>query len=223
MSLTEQIVITGCGASAATASAMLPAISAACAKYEISGPEQVAAFLANIGVESAGLTQVVENLNYSAQRLAQVWPFRFAENPHVAAPIPNALAKSIAGNPQAIANTVYANRLGNGDTASGDGWNFRGQGFIQLTGRTMIMAFYRAAGKSFISNPGYIQTPAGAAMSAAWFFATQAKALEVAASGQFAQVVKLVNGALPCAANQGPLRISRYNQALALVRAAMQG
>lgn len=91
-------------------------------------------FLAQVGHETAGLTVLEENLSYSAERLCAVWPTRFP-TPEAAAPF--------ARNPQRLADRVYGGRLGNRGEASGDGWAFRGRGYLQITGR----ATYRAAGR----------------------------------------------------------------------------
>jgi putative chitinase len=83
-------------------------------------------FLAQIGHESGGLTIMQENLNYRPERLPQVWPSRFRD--------PAAVSRC-AGKPEVLANTVYCDRMGNGPFASGDGWRYRGRGYIQITGK----------------------------------------------------------------------------------------
>lgn len=135
---------------------------------------EVASFLANIGVESAGLTRLEENLNYSAKRMAEVWPGRFALNPR--APMrdrqPNALAKSLAHNPEKLANHVYANRMGNGPPASGDGWRHRGFGPKQVTGKDNQSALGEALGIPLAQVPAYLRTKEGGMMGAGWFWKT---------------------------------------------------
>ena len=101
------------------------ALNTAMDRFEINTTRRAAAFLAQVAHESGELQRLVENLSYSAARLCAVWPNRFA-TPDVAKPYER--------NPEGRANFVYAKRLGNGDTASGDGWRFRGRGLIQLTG-----------------------------------------------------------------------------------------
>ena len=94
-------------------------------KFEINNPNRIAMFLAQVGHESGGLTRTSENLNYKPERLAQIFPKYFRDvDPH-----------EYAHNPEKIANRVYANRMGNGDEESGDGYKFRGRGLIQLTGQ----------------------------------------------------------------------------------------
>lgn len=109
------------------------ALSEAMDRFAISTPARAAAFLAQIAHESGELRRLVENLSYSADRLMVVWPKRF---PTLAS------AEPYERQPEKLANYVYASRLGNGDTASGDGWRFRGRGLLQITGR----GNYRACG-----------------------------------------------------------------------------
>lgn len=97
-------------------------------RFGIDTPRKIAMFLAQSAHESGGFKIAVENMNYTASRLMQVWPKRF--------PTPDK-AGQYAGNPQKLGNFVYANRMGNGDPASGDGYRFRGRGLLQLTGRHM--------------------------------------------------------------------------------------
>lgn len=218
--LTTAILVAGCGASTALAGQWLDAIQAACDAQGISdNPANVAAFLANVGVESQGLSTLVENLNYTATRLAQVWPNRYAVDAQASTKIPNNTAVRIGGNPQAIANNVYANRLGNGDESSGDGWNYRGQGLIQLTGRTNILALFARADLPLNTDPSELQTTELGAASAADFWINNG-ANDFGTQGNFDQTVKAVNGALPCPANQGALRQARYAAVLPLCSAA---
>lgn len=123
--------------------------------HGINTNERRAAFLAQVSVESGQLHRVEENLNYSAARLQVVWPRRF---PNAAA------AQPYAHDPEALANQTYANRLGNGNAASGDGWRYRGRGLMQTTGRSN----YRAAG--FENNPEALADPVTAADSAGRFW-----------------------------------------------------
>jgi putative chitinase len=101
--------------------------------------------LAQVGHESAGLTRVEEGLNYSAARLVAVFPKRY---PDIAAAAP------FANNPQKLANTLYGGRLGNGPPASGDGYRFRGRGYIQITGRENYGKIGAIAGVDIIADPG---------------------------------------------------------------------
>lgn len=102
--------------------------------FGVDTPKKIAHFLAQICHESGGFKIAIENMNYSAKRMTQVWPKRF---PTVAA------ASPYAHNPQKLANYVYANRMGNGSPSTGDGFRFRGRGLLQITGREM----YRSVGQ----------------------------------------------------------------------------
>ena len=146
---------------AATRAKFIEPLRAACRRFRIDTVREVACFLAQGAHESGGFTQLDENLNYSALRLTQVWPKRF---PNLRA------AEPYARNPQALANRVYANRMGNGNEDSGDGFRFRGAGVFQLTGRANQTRCADALNMSIDNFPAYIRTPEGAAMSAAWFF-----------------------------------------------------
>lgn len=146
-------------------------IRAACRRFEINTIRRVSAFIAQMAHES-GLTLRSENLNYSAKRLAEVWPGRFAVNPKAAEKDrqPNELAKALDRKPEAIANHVYANRMGNGPPESGDGWRFRGGGPLQLTGRDNWTDFARAMAISLDEALAYGRTLEGGIMAAAWFW-----------------------------------------------------
>ena len=99
--------------------------------YEIDTVKRVAAFVAQCAHESAEFTALQENLNYRAESLSKIWPKKF----------PAAIAAQYARRPEAIANRAYADRMGNGPEASGDGWRYRGRGLIQLTGRAIFLHF----------------------------------------------------------------------------------
>jgi putative chitinase len=132
-------------------------------QYEITTVERVAAFLAQCGHESADFTVLKENLNYSAEGLAKVFPKRF---PTVAA------AQPYNRNPEKIANKIYSDRMGNGPEASGEGFKFRGRGAIQLTGKENYTKFANSIGKSLDEAVAYTETLAGAIESACWFWNT---------------------------------------------------
>jgi putative chitinase len=129
-------------------------------EFEINTPERISMFLAQIGHESGGLTKLHENLNYKAARLVQIFPRYFKDvDPD-----------DYAGNPERIANRVYANRMGNGSEDSGDGYKFRGRGAVQLTGRSNYEACGKDLDVDLEANPDYLETPEGAIRSAAWFW-----------------------------------------------------
>ena len=131
-----------------------------CDKYEINTPERVAGFLAQTGHESGGFRFTSEDLHYRAEALTRVWPTRF----------PPGIAESYAMQPERIANRAYADRMGNGDEASGDGWKYRGRGLIQLTGADNYADFSLSADNEALSDPDSVAEPELAALSAGWFW-----------------------------------------------------
>jgi putative chitinase len=131
-----------------------------CDKFEINTPERIAGFLAQVGHESGGLRFTVENLNYRADALTRVWPSRF----------PPGVAESYAMQPERIANRAYADRMGNGNEASGEGWAYRGRGLIQLTGKDAYAAFSLAADNEALLKPDLVAETELAALSAGWFW-----------------------------------------------------
>lgn len=151
--------------------------------YEINTPLRQAHFLAQIGHESGGFNFTKENLNYSADALLKVFPKYFNADS----------AASHARNPQMIANRVYSNRMGNGDVVSNDGFNYRGRGLIQLTGKTNYTAFGKAVGLDLTKVVPYLETPEGAAMSAGWFWDTN-KLNAKADADNIQSVTKTING-----------------------------
>ena len=147
-------------------------------------PKRMAAFLAQIAHESGGFNFVEEGLNYSAQALMKTWPKRFPTL---------AIARQYARNPQKIANKVYANRMGNGTEASGDGYKFRGRGLIQLTGKDNYTRFAKSIGKTLDETIAYLETAEGAVASAAWFW--DANKLNIYADkGDFTGLTRRING-----------------------------
>ena len=135
------------------------AMDAAAQRFDISTPLRVAHFMSQTAYESQDFTRTVENLNYSAERLCVVWPSRF---PNVSA------AAAFAHNPEALANRVYANRLGN--TQPGDGFQFRGRGYLQITGRANYAATASGTGLPLLEDPDLLAQPTGAALSAGLFW-----------------------------------------------------
>lgn len=126
-------------------------------QYEIKHP---AMFIAQLGHESGGFKVLQENLNYSADGLQKVFSRYFDEHS----------AAQYARQPIKIANRVYANRMGNGDEGSGDGWKYRGKGAIQVTGKNNHEVFAKEMGMTIDEAVAYMQTPEGAVMSGAWFY-----------------------------------------------------
>jgi len=143
-------------------------LNAAMAAFGIDTPERAAAFLAQVMHESGDLARLEEDLIYSADRLVAVWPHRFFLPPDDAAG--RADARDYEKKPDALANLVYASRMGNGPPESGDGWAFRGRGLIQLTGRTSYRQASTALGIDLTVMPELLLQPEWAAKSAAWFW-----------------------------------------------------
>ena len=151
-------------------------------KYDIDTPKRQAAFIGQCSYESANFTHLQENLNYSAQRLMQVWPSRF----------PNInMAEAYAHNPEKLADFVYAGRMGN--LQDGDGWKFHGRGLIQLTGRENYANCGSGVGVDLIDNPDLLLTPKYAALSAGWFW--NRKQLNLLADTQeYGTMTRRING-----------------------------
>jgi len=160
-------------------------LNTALMKYGIVSLNQVCAFLATVGVESQRLTRLSENLNYSATGLLKVFPSHFTQEQ----------ATQYARNPVAIANRVYANREGNGDEASGDGWRYRGAGLIGLTFKNEQAKYAATVGLPPEHIGDYLRTPEGAADSAGWYWATNGLNA-VSAGGNMTAVTRVVNGGL---------------------------
>jgi len=119
-------------------------------------------WLAQLAHESAMFERMVESLNYTkAAQIRRTWPKRFANN---------SAAVAFVSKPERLANFVYANRLGNGDAASGDGWKYRGRGLIQLTGRAHYAAAEEAIGLPLLESPELLEEPAHAAAAAGWYW-----------------------------------------------------
>jgi putative chitinase len=161
-------------------------------KAGVTTPNRIGAFLGQCAVESEGFQALEEDLNYSAARLCVVWPSRF---PTEAAAAPCARA------PEHLANTVYADRLGNGNAASGDGWRFRGRGLIQITGRDNYQLFADAMGVTIETAADQAGTRQGAANSAVWFWSTHR--LNVSADSWMLEKITIsINGGTEDAADR---------------------
>lgn len=186
-----------------TAEGWMPWLQGTCKAYEINNPHRIAGFLSQIAHESAGMTRLTENLNYSAEGLMRTWPKRF---PTIE------FARQYARNPQRIANLVYANRMGNGDEASGDGWRYRGRGLKQLTGKANYAAFTEAVGQDFVTEPDELLQPVNAALSAGWFWNTNGLNA-LADKSDVAAMTRRINGGLIGLED----RQRRYNNCMAAI------
>jgi putative chitinase len=153
-------------------------------EYQINTPKRVAAFLAQCAHESGGFVFVTENLNYSASGLMRIFKNYF-KTPEI--------AKEYERNPQKIASRVYANRMGNGDEASQEGFKFRGRGILQLTGKDNYFWFAASLEITPEQAAEYLETFEGAAQSACWFWETN-KLNALADAGDIRQMTKRING-----------------------------
>lgn len=140
------------------------ALDPAMAEFEINTPARIAMFLAQCGHESVEGTRLVESFGYRTERLLAVFPKYFSDD-HIAI--------KYAHRPIAIASRVYANRMGNGDEESKDGWTYRGRGLIQITGKGMYQRCGQALNLPLVNTPDVLELMGPAARSAAWFFARE--------------------------------------------------
>jgi putative chitinase len=129
-------------------------------KFSINNPLRLAHFLSQCAHESGNFKFVTENLNYSAAGLRAVFGKYFKDE---------ATAKAFERKPERIANRVYSSRMGNGDEASGDGWKFRGRGYLQITGKSNYAEFDKIVEDDILANPELVATKYPL-MSAAFFF-----------------------------------------------------
>ncbi len=135
-------------------------LNAAAAEFGIETGHEMASFISQIGHETEYLQKFEENLNYSDGALLRTWPRRFDL----------VTAARYARHPEMIANRAYANRYGNGDEASGDGWRYRGRGGIQITFHDNYAACGEALGLDLLRNPQLLLDPVNAMRSAGWFW-----------------------------------------------------
>lgn len=161
---------------------------------------RVAAFLAQTYHESGGFKFLSENLNYRWESLRRVFPKYFPNDD---------IAKQYAHQPERIANRVYANRMGNGNEASGDGWRYRGQGLIQLTGFYNQSQFAEDTDIPVADVPNYLGTYDGAVQSACWFWQKN-NLNQWADEGNIIKITQIINGGT----NGLDDRIAQYNRAL---------
>lgn len=166
------------------ASIWAAALTAAAQEFGINTKQRFAMWLGQGAHESAQLNVLRENLSYSQRGLMATWPRRF---PTVESATP------FARQPQKLANYVYAGRLGNGPPESNDGWNYRGGGIFQLTGKANYEATGKALGVPLVVSPGKIETALVAARSAGYFWASHG-CNEMADAGDFERITETING-----------------------------
>jgi putative chitinase len=153
-------------------------------RWGITTARQQAGFIGQCGHECGNFTKLEEGLSYSAERLMKIWPKRFPTME---------IAQRYARNPKGLANNVYANRMGNRDEASGDGWRFRGSGWLQLTGHANFFHAGKAIGVDFVKEPDLVRTPKYAALTAGWFWATH-NCNALAEAGDWTALTRKING-----------------------------
>lgn len=183
--ITEDNLVKALGISTVTAQKWLQPLIDVCTKYEITTSHRICMFLAQIAHESEKFTHTQENLNYSAQGLVKTFPHYFSVS----------MAPSYVGHPDKIANVIYANRMGNGNATSGDGYKFRGRGLIQLTGKYMYAHCAIGLKLDLGNNPDLLLTPENAAASAGWFWSMH-KLNDLSDACDIQGVTKVINGGL---------------------------
>jgi Predicted chitinase len=162
-------------------------VNAAMDEFGITSIDDQAIFIAQVGHESGGFTRIVENLNYSADGLLATFGKYFdAESAQK-----YGRTTEHAANQQAIANIVYANRMGNGYPGSNDGWSYRGRGLIQITGRDNYRDCGTGLGTDLLLVPQPLEQDDYAARSAAWFYASKGCLKQ---AGDIVAVTKIING-----------------------------
>lgn len=154
------------------------------ARFDISNPNRQAAFIGQCGHECGNFRILEENLNYRAATLMKLWPKRFPTLD---------VANQYAGNPKKIANMVYANRMGNRDESSGDGYRFRGRGCIQTTGHANYYHAGQSLGVDFVMEPDLVASPKYAALTAGFFWSTHGLN-ELADKQDHRSITKRING-----------------------------
>ena len=168
-------------------------------KYNIDKPLRLAHFMAQIAHESGNFKFVVENLNYSSEGLLKIFPKYFnAQN-----------VGQYARNAEKIGSRVYANRMGNGDEASKEGFKFRGRGYLQLTGKDNYSAFSKFIGEDCVANPDLVATKYPMD-SAIWFF-DKNKLWEICDKGAGNDVITLVTKRINGGSHGISDRISKFN------------
>ncbi|MBT2374854.1 glycoside hydrolase family 19 protein [Pseudomonas fluorescens] len=192
MPITEQQLLQILPNAGRQAGVFVTALNAAMNRYAIVNPLRIAAFISQVGHESGQLTRLVENLNYGVEGLMKTWPSRFDLERATAA----------ARKPEQIANIVYAGRMGN--STPGDGWKYRGRGLIQVTGKNNYTACGGALGLDLVGSPERLEQPQYAALSAAWYWATNGLNT-LADAGDLKGITQRINGGQTGAADRAEL------------------
>ena len=177
-------------------------------RFGILTPLQQASWIGQCGHECGNFRIMEENLNYRAATLLKLFP----KTPKRAWGFTPEEAAAYEKQPKRIANRIYGNRMGNRDEASGDGFRFRGSGFLQLTGHSNFYHAGKALGVDFVMEPELVRTPKYAAQTAGWFWQTH-KINQHADGRDFVTMTKRINGGTIGLDD----RIKHINQALAVL------
>ena len=188
--ITESVLLSVMPRAGANAAIYCEPLRIAAERFAINTPARVAAWLATIGHESLDLTALEENLNYSSDGLARVWPGRFKGDDGK----PNAKALELARHPVAIANEVYADRMGNGGPETGDGWAYRGRGPIMITGKGMYLKAGEGTGYALVASPELVLEPMVGALVAGWIWGAEKRCNPLADAGDIEQCSRRING-----------------------------
>jgi putative chitinase len=179
-------------------------------QFEVTTPKRVAAFVAQCAHESADFTTLQENLNYSAEALNKLFGKYFAAAGRDAAPYHR--------KPEMIANVIYANRMGNGDTASGEGYKFRGRGPIQLTGKSNYQKFasdFFEDPETVIADPDLVTDDIPTSLYSALWFWNKNNLNKYADASDIKGMTKVINGGYIGLED----RIKHYNHAIEILEA----
>lgn len=173
---------------------------------------QQAGFIGQCAHESGNFKVIEENLNYRAATLLKLFP----RTPKRAWGFTPEEAAAYERQPRKIANRIYGNRMGNRGEESGDGWRFRGSGYLQLTGHANFYHAGQALGEDFVMEPDLVRTPKYAALTAGWFWSTH-KCNELAEAGDWTALTKKINGGTIGLAD----RVKHTKEALAVLGEAV--
>lgn len=177
--------LVACGLAPTQARVFLNPLREFCSRFDIHTPVRQAAFISQCAHESLNFTALEESLFYRRpERIREMWPTRVTSL---------AEAAKLCKNPKGLANTVYANRLGNGAPETGDGWKYRGRGILQLTGRSNYRDAAEALGQDYVSHPDLVANPADAVLVSAWFWHTN-KLNILADASNIDAITRAVNG-----------------------------
>jgi putative chitinase len=196
-------ILMSIGTPADTADKWVPWLNMTMLKYDINTLQRQAMFIAQLAHESGNFKHVSENLNYSAEALRRVFKKYF---------LTDELALMYARQPEKIANRVYANRMGNAEESSGDGWKYRGRGLIQLTGKDNYAAFSLKANNNALLEPDLVAQPELAAESAGWFWDTNGLN-KLSDTGDVRAATRRINGGFNGLAD----REAKYNKLIILL------